>query len=49
MKRKRVIFVSALILGLVLGILITAKFNFSPSTIAESKPAEAVPTESADR
>jgi len=44
LKRKRVIFVSALTLGLVLGILITAKFNFSPSTIAEHKPVETVHT-----
>lgn len=40
MKRGRVIFVSALILGLVIGILITAKFNLPSPTNAEEKTAE---------
>lgn len=40
MKRGKVIFVSALILGLVLGVLITAKFNLSSTTNAEEKAVE---------
>jgi len=37
MKKKRVIFVSALILGLIIGIAATAKFNLLPLTNAQNK------------
>jgi len=37
MKKKRVIFVSALIIGLIVGVVVTARFNLMPLTNAESK------------
>jgi serine protease Do len=40
MRRKRVIFLSALILGILAGVLITARFNLLPYINAESKPPE---------
>lgn len=39
MKKRRAIFVSALILGLVIGIFVTVKFNLSPLINAEEKAA----------
>lgn len=43
MKKGRVIFVSALILGLVIGVIITAKFNILPPLDAKEKVAEKPP------
>jgi serine protease Do len=37
MKRKRLIFLSALVLGILAGIIITAKFNLLPITDADTK------------
>ena len=39
MKRRTAVFISALLLGLVIGVAITAKFNLSPTTNAEEKSA----------
>lgn len=37
MNRKKTVFLSALILGLLIGVIITARFNFMPNTNADSK------------
>ena len=37
MKRKRAIFLSALIVGLLVGVIVTARFNLLPTISADSK------------